>query len=121
MLRLVGGEAVFNTGKSAFTRLKRVLTHRGNDSEKANRALANVEAEPDDISYQQKLTTELEKLAQSDTELRTLLETLSTEVQQANGSMIEGHVYVSDTAKVDQAAGVNQGTMNYNARQESEQ
>jgi hypothetical protein len=107
-----GGEALINAGRDAFTRLKAALGRRGAEAEKANRALANVEAEPDDKAYQEKLTAELEKLAASDAELRKLLEELSAEVQQAGGPVAQGSVNVSGQGRIyGPTAGTSTGTM----------
>lgn len=109
----LGGEALVNAGKNAFAKLREALGQRGEPAKKAQKALADVEEDPTDEDYQRKFATELEKLAQSDTELRTLLEQLSAEVEQANAtSGVHGTANVSGDAKVyGSVVGTNPGTI----------
>jgi hypothetical protein len=124
-----GGEALVETGKKAFTGIKQALTGRGDAAKKANKALADVEEDPTDEDYQHKLANELEKLAANDTELRSLLEHLSSVVQQAQTQItgnVHGTVNVSGQGKIyGPTAGVNfgpimGGTYNINDKEEED-
>ncbi|HEY4036766.1 MAG TPA: hypothetical protein VGL94_22645 [Ktedonobacteraceae bacterium] len=124
-----GGQALTDAGKQAFHGIKQALTKRGENAKKANKALTDVEEDPTDEDYQRKLTNELEKLAASDTDLRGLLEHLSSVMQQAQTQIsgkVEGAVNVSDQGKIyGPTAGVNTGTMfggtyNINDKDDSE-
>ncbi len=113
----MGGEALVNVGKNALAKLREALGQRGDAAKKAQKALADVEDYPNDEDYQRKFATELDKLAVNDGQLRTLLEQLSAEVQQAGGKAgaPQGYVTAYGNAKIDQGIGVNTGTATYNA------
>lgn len=98
----LGGEALVNAGKNALAKLRTVLTSKGNTAKKATTALTNLEDDPTDEDYQRKLVSELEKLSATDPQLRTLLEHLSVEVQQAGGQpgTVQGTATVSGEARV---------------------
>lgn len=105
---LLSGEALVNAGKNALAKLRTALTERGAAAQKAQRALENVEQEPDEQAYQAKLTTELEKLAANDAQFRTLLEQLSAEFKLAGGSAAQGSVSISGGTQYGNQIGVNQ-------------
>lgn len=77
------GDALVKVGASVFSRLKATLGQRGDTARKADRALADVADDPGDQEYQRNLTTQLERLAKDDAELRSVLSALSAEVQRA--------------------------------------
>ncbi len=111
----MGGEALVNAGKNAFTSIKQALTKRGEAAKKATKALVDVEEDPTDQDYQQKLATELQRLAAGDPELNRLLEKLGEVVQQAQtqiGGDVQGSVNVADQGKIyGPTAAVNTGAM----------
>lgn len=94
-----GGEAVTTVGKSAFARLKALLSRGDGTAAKAKQALDNVETDPADVDYQTKLAKELEQLAQTDTELRTALEELSRQLPPQMGRA-DVKINIGDEAKV---------------------
>jgi hypothetical protein len=112
-----GGDAIVAVGKRAYERLTALVHRPGKEDPKVAKSLANVEEDPEDEDYQAKLTKELGALAGRDPEARELLLQLVKDVQPLVGNMT-GVVNVSDQGKVDQAAGVNTGTMVYKAPRE---
>ncbi|MBA3945517.1 MAG: hypothetical protein H0X37_13240 [Herpetosiphonaceae bacterium] len=120
----MGGEALINVGKNALTKLREALGQRGDAAKKAQKALADVEDDPADVDYQQKLATELDKLAAADGQLRTLLEQLSAEVEKVNGKndvrmhhqQISGYAQVGAAVAGDVHGGIHLGPMNFGER-----
>jgi len=82
-----GGEALVGVGKEALGRLRQVLGGRDESAQKAVKALADIEEDPDDEDYQGKLTKELTNLAADDEELRGLLARLSQAVLAFTGGV----------------------------------
>jgi hypothetical protein len=102
------GEAVAQPIKAAVAR---------HGTAKDAKAVANFEDDPD--TYREALQKVLTRLAEGNPAFAAQLQALAQQHGVAPGS-VTGTVNVSDSAKVDQAAGVNTGTMTYNAGQKKE-
>lgn len=95
--------------------LKAAVAQHG--TAKDAKALANFEDDPD--TYSEALQKVLTRLAEGNPAFAAQLQALAQQHSVAPGS-VTGTVNVSDSAKVDMAAGVNTGTMTYNAGQKKE-
>lgn len=100
------GEAVAKTVREAVAR---------HGEPKDARAVESFEEDPE--VYQQALEKVLVRLAERSPAFAAQLQALAQQEGVAPGT-IQGSVNVGDSAKVDQAAGVNTGTMTYQAGRE---
>jgi hypothetical protein len=98
-------------GEQAVPLVKAAVQQHG--EVKDQRALANFE--DDTELYEGALKTMLTRLADRSPAFATQLQTLAQQANIQTGG-VQGSVNVSGQGKVDQAAGVNTGTMTYNAR-----
>jgi hypothetical protein len=109
------GEAIVKAGKYAFDSIQHALESRSDAAKQATKALIDLREDPSDEDYQQKLTIELEKLAEHDADLSNQLEHLSSLVQQTQTQIsgnVQGMINVSGQGSIyGPAAGVNTGTM----------
>lgn len=102
-------------GEAVAQPIKAAVAQHGTD--KDVKAVANFEDDPD--TYSEALQKVLTRLADNNPAFDKQLRALAEQHSVAPGS-VTGSVNVSDSAKVDQAAGVNQGMMTYNAGQKKE-
>src|SRR6266508_2716751 len=102
-------------GEQAAPLVKAAVQQHGDT--KDQRALANFEDDPE--LYEGALKTMLTRLADRSPAFATQIQTLAQQANIQTGG-IKGEVNVSGQAKVDQAAGVNTGTMTYNARDDDQ-
>lgn len=100
------GEAVAKTVREAVAR---------HGEPKDAKAVESFEDDPD--TYEEALQKTLARLAKERPAFAAQLQALAQQEGVAPGA-IQGAVNVSDTARVDQAAGVNTGTMTYQAGRE---
>jgi len=98
-------------GEQAAPLVKAALQQHGSASDQ--RALTNFEDDPE--LYEGALKTMLTRLADRSPAFAQQLQTLAQQASIQTGG-VQGSVNVSGQGKVDQAAGVNTGTMTYNAR-----
>jgi hypothetical protein len=102
-------------GEAVAQPIKAAVAQHGTD--KDAKAVENFEDDPD--TYREALQKVLTRLAENNPAFAAQLQALAQQHSVAPGS-VAGTVNVSDSAKVDQAAGVNTGTMTYNAGQKKE-
>jgi hypothetical protein len=102
-------------GEQAAPLVKAAVQQHGDA--KDQRALTNFEDDPE--LYEGALKTMLTRLAERSPAFATQLQTLAQQANIQTGG-IQGSVHVSGQGKVDQAAGVNTGTMTYHARRDDE-
>jgi len=98
-------------GEQAAPLVKTAVLQHGDA--KDQRALENFEDDPD--LYEGALKTMLTRLAAREPAFAGQLQTLAQQANIQTGG-VQGKVNVSGEGKVEQAAGVNTGTMTYNAR-----
>lgn len=111
ILAKAGAEAVVSAGKYAWERLRKAVGGGGDDAKKAETALANLDSDPTDEDYQNKLAKELTALAATDPGLRDLLVELTAQITAAGG--VGGAVVINAPVK-GIVSGTNFGTQTYN-------
>ncbi len=102
-------------GEQAAPLVKAAVQQHGDA--KAQQTLALFEDDPD--TYDEALRKVLTRLAEQNTAFATQLQTVAQQANIQTGG-VQGSVNVSGEGKVDQAAAINQGTMNYNAREDKD-
>lgn len=108
ILAKAGAEAVVGAGKSAWERLRKAVGGGGDDARKAETALANLDSDPADEDYQNKLAKELTALAATDPGLRDLLVELTAQMTAPGGAVV-----INAPVK-GIVSGTNFGTQTYN-------
>lgn len=88
ILAKAGAEAVVSAGKYAWERLRKAVGGGGDDARKAETALANLDSDPADEDYQNKLAKELTALAATDPGLRDLLVELTAQMTAPGGAVV---------------------------------
>jgi len=112
------GEATVDKGGAVLARLKGwFVEHDDEPARKAERALAEVAADPSDTISQNTLVNRLEALATATPDFRALLGELAREVGTSAGS-VEGKVELHDKAHADVAVGVSTGPIHYSKGRE---
>jgi|SRR5215213_9273983 len=98
-------------GEQVAQVVKAAVQQHGNDKDR--NAIAQFEDEPDD--YREALERKLLRLAETNPAFAQQLQTVAQQANIQTGG-VQGSVNVSGEGKVDQATGVNTGTMTYQAR-----
>jgi hypothetical protein len=108
-------EATMKQSEAALTVVKQGVEQHGDDDERAD--LASFERNPQ--RYQEALARVLTDIATRSPAFAAQLQSLAQQANIQTGG-VRGSVNVSGQGKVDQAAGVNTGTMTYHARAEDQ-